>query len=109
MIDHSISDSEWEDSIVSWYREKNYHMSNLLSRAGMDAQIWAEEFCRILDGKTIRSTASDDDDDINVGTMIGWFANSIMAGYDRGLDRGARKALDKLILEANRFTRNTRP
>ena len=34
-----------------------------------DAQVWAKEFCK-------RNTASDE------GTMIGWFANAIMAGYD---------------------------
>jgi len=35
----------------------------------MDAKIWADEFCK-------RNTASDH------GTMLGWFANAIMIGYD---------------------------
>jgi hypothetical protein len=35
----------------------------------MDAKIWADEFCK-------RNSASDHD------TMIGWFANAIMVGYD---------------------------
>ena len=34
-----------------------------------DAQVWAKEFCK-------RNTASDE------GTMLAWFANAIMAGYD---------------------------
>jgi len=39
-----------------------------------DAQIWAKEFIsRIKDNPEI---ATDE------GTMIGWFANAIMAGYD---------------------------
>lgn len=39
-----------------------------------DAKIWAEEFVRIVN--TNPSIATDE------GTMIGWFANAIMAGYD---------------------------
>lgn len=35
----------------------------------MDAKIWADEFCK-------RNSASDH------GTMLGWFANAIMIGYD---------------------------
>ena len=35
----------------------------------VDAQVWAKEFCK-------RNTASDE------GTMLSWFANAIMAGYD---------------------------
>lgn len=34
-----------------------------------DAKVWAKEFCKL-------NTASDE------GTMISWFANAIMAGYD---------------------------
>lgn len=34
-----------------------------------DAQVWAKEFCKC-------NTSSDE------GTMLGWFANAIMAGYD---------------------------
>ncbi len=112
MIDPALSETEWEESLVSWYRAQPECalMSNLLTRAGMDAMVWAEEFCRILDGKTIKTSGEDDDpDSINVGTMIGWFANSIMAGYDRGHTRGAHKALERLIQEANNFTRNTQP
>jgi hypothetical protein len=39
-----------------------------------DAKIWAQEWLKIL--KENPSIATDE------GTMIGWFANSIMAGYD---------------------------
>ena len=35
----------------------------------MDAKIWTEEFCK-------RNSALDE------GTMLCWFANAIMAGYD---------------------------
>ena len=38
-----------------------------------DAQKWAEEFARIFpDGRP------------DTGTMIGWFANALMTGYDHG-------------------------
>jgi len=39
-----------------------------------DAKIWAEEFVKMVKKKP--SIATDE------GTMIGWFANAIMAGYD---------------------------
>ncbi len=35
----------------------------------MDAKLWADEFCK-------RNSASDH------GTMLGWFANAIMIGWD---------------------------
>lgn len=35
----------------------------------MDAKVWADEFCK-------RNSASDH------ATMLGWFANAIMIGYD---------------------------
>jgi len=41
-----------------------------------DAKIWAEEFVKLC--KVQPSVATDE------GTMIGWFANAIMAGYDKG-------------------------
>ena len=41
-----------------------------------DAKIWAEEFVKTVKKKP--KIAKD------VGTMIGWFANAIMAGYDEG-------------------------
>ena len=43
-----------------------------------DAMVWAAEFCRIFDGKTISVEAPDTDPDyINVGTVVGWFANAM--------------------------------
>ena len=39
-----------------------------------DAQVWAKEWLKIV--KKNPSIATDE------GTMIGWFANAIMAGYD---------------------------
>lgn len=39
-----------------------------------DARVWASEFVRIV--KENPNIALDE------GTMIGWFANAIMAGYD---------------------------
>jgi hypothetical protein len=43
----------------------------------MDAQVWAKEFCKQFP-------------DMDEGTMIAWFANAIMAGYDTAQMRGSR-------------------
>lgn len=47
----------------------------LLNSMGIDAQKWAEEFCRI---------ARDKGHNLDEGWIVGWFANAIMAGYDKG-------------------------
>lgn len=39
-----------------------------------DAQVWAEKF--------IKRVQNDPTLALDEGTMIGWFANAIMAGYD---------------------------
>jgi len=41
-----------------------------------DAKVWAEEFVKLLKEKPSI--------EIDEGLMIGWFANAIMAGYDKG-------------------------
>ncbi len=40
-----------------------------------DAAVWAEEWLKTIKEKPEIAT--------DYGTMIGWFANAIMAGYDR--------------------------
>lgn len=54
----------------------------------IDAIVWTNEWL-----KTIKENPSIPNDD---GTMIGWFANSIMAGYDAGFVKGAAMNLVKL-------------
>lgn len=49
--------------------------AEFLLRLGTDGQKWAKEFVKIVKEKP--SIATDE------GTMIGWFANAIMAGYDK--------------------------
>jgi len=45
----------------------------------MDAQVWAQEWCRIAR----EIVASNDERElIDEGWMIGWFANAIMMGWD---------------------------
>ena len=41
-----------------------------------DAAVWAREFMRIFGGERRG--------EIDEGLMVGWFANSIMVGYDWG-------------------------
>jgi len=45
----------------------------------MDAQVWAEKFAEAV--------AADPTMTSDRGTMIGWFANAIMAGYDTAMIR----------------------
>jgi len=49
----------------------------------MDAKVWAEEFVKLC--KTKPGVALDE------GTMIGWFANAIMAGYDTAMRKCEKK------------------
>lgn len=49
-----------------------------------DAQVWAEEFCRIFTGHLIFETKTGADDPVvDVGTMIGWFANAMQTAIDQ--------------------------
>ena len=41
-----------------------------------DAKVWAEDFVKMV--KENPDIATDEE------TMIGWFANAIMVGYDKG-------------------------
>ena len=45
-------------------------------KRGIDARVWTEEFNQMLVKKGIQP--------IDPGLMIGWFANAIMAGFDKG-------------------------
>lgn len=57
---------------------------DFLARLGMDGMLWAEEFVRQFAEKGIGY------DGIGYGSsdIYGWFANAIMAGYDRGREQG---------------------
>jgi len=58
-------------------------MTNLIET--MDAQTWADEWL-----KAIAQTPTIPTDR---GTMIGWFANCSMAGYDEAMRRSSVRAL----------------
>jgi hypothetical protein len=49
-----------------------------------DATVWASEFCK-------RFPQNDE------GTMLGWFANAIMAGYDKGIKDAPDNKKEPLI------------
>lgn len=57
-------------------------MVNLIGQ--FNAQVWAKEFMRITNGK------------VDESDMIGWFANAIMAGYDKKKDLDRTKLLEIL-------------
>lgn len=45
-----------------------------------DAMVWADEFVRIFSGQVI----SDENEAVNVGLMVAWFANAIETGRNFG-------------------------
>lgn len=54
--------------------------ADFLQRIGVDAKLWTEEFLRL------KPDATDFD------TMVGWFANAIMAGHDAANARVVKQA-----------------
>lgn len=54
---------------------KKENCGEFLERLGMNGNLWAKEF---IEKNKERDLASDE------GAMNGWFANAIMAGYDKG-------------------------
>ncbi len=63
---------------------KASEMTQLLDTT--DAVIWADEWLKTIEKHPHIST--------DKGTMIGWFANAIMAGYDAG-----RRAVEELVVD----------
>lgn len=61
---------------------------DFLLRAGLDAKIWAAEFCKI--------TGFADEE-----TAFGWFANAIMAGVDRGMPVCGDQMAARIAYDAN--------
>ena len=61
---------------------------DFLKRLGIDGQIWAKEFIKINKEKDIANEE---------GTMIGWFANAIMAGWDESARRMQKDLRASLI------------
>lgn len=47
-----------------------------------DAMVWATEFCRIFDGRTI-TAATHPNDDVDAGSMVAWFANAMQTAIDQ--------------------------
>ena len=60
-----------------------------------DAKVWAKEFVRIFTKTRLLRAGIDEQ------TMIGWFANASMAGYDNGSTKTGEleKELDRLKSE----------
>lgn len=56
-----------------------------------DAQKWAHEFAKVAE---LRPDIPRDE-----GTMIGWFANAIMAGYDQGARNERNRGIVSIIRE----------
>ena len=50
----------------------------------LDAMVWAEEFCRIFNFRTIRGDGAAGGGDVDPGTMVAWFANAIELGKSAG-------------------------
>ena len=53
--------------------------------ASTDAMVWAQEFCRIFTGYTVRESAPPSDQAvIDIGGMVAWFASALETGRDAG-------------------------
>ena len=63
------------------------HEFELLKKMGTDGGKWAEEFIKLFEHKKEK---------IDEGLMIGWFCNSIMAGYDKAKLEQAQKDEKKI-------------
>jgi len=63
--------------------------ADFLKRVGINGYKWAQEFMKIF---------GNDKDKIDEELMIGWFCNSIMAGYDKGY-RKAKEEFNKKVDE----------
>jgi hypothetical protein len=75
----------------------------------MDAVVWAKEFCKRwpsalcqIEGKEGVQTGADFED-----TMIGWFANAIMVGYDTANNRAADR-IEALTVKVEMFRETNR-
>jgi hypothetical protein len=81
----SLFECEEENTIV----KNDNPLSTTLDT--MDAVAWMEEFMKIRKQAWKESEEDIADDE---GTMLGWFANSIMKGYDHGLKVGEENGLE---------------
>ena len=52
----------------------------VLARLGTNGMAWAEEFRK----KALKASASSVDELLDLGWLVGWFANAIEAGYSAG-------------------------
>lgn len=86
-MEYADFQAECEAQAEGEYQASMEEQQNLVSKkliGNMDAKVWAEEFVKVVKTKPLIPT--------DEGTMIGWFANAIMAGYDNG----CRNTEDKL-------------
>lgn len=75
-------------SLKPWHEGPHQFVKDDPLRTSMDAKVWAQEFI-----KTIKEHPEIPYDE---GTMIAWFANSIMRGYDEGFSRGKKTAVEQI-------------
>ena len=59
--------------------------AEFLKRAGTNAQLWAQEFIRVVRAEPFTI------DPLDEGFLIGWFANAIEAGHNEGYSCGVER------------------
>ena len=58
----------------------------------------AEEFCRLLDGRTIVAEDMNlPQGTVDAGTMVGWFANAMEIAKDKAFDRLLDEMPDAIV------------
>jgi hypothetical protein len=70
----------------------------MLERIGVDAAKWTDQFMKYSDGLMVVSDGPDGapgepSPNVNWGTMVGWFANTIEAGRSVGRQEGFDEGL----------------
>ncbi len=76
--------------------------SDLLARMGVDSELWTDEFFKSFNGRVLGDEG--EPNTVCPGTMLGWFANAIMAGHAVGFKNGKRfGAQNALDVEGRRI------
>lgn len=75
---------------------------DLMTRLGMDAEKWAVEFGTRFASNTVNLNPFHPSRSkwVDKADLIGWFANAIMAGYDRGREQGDKDLREKMLRDA---------
>jgi hypothetical protein len=67
-----------DEDVIAAYATVTGPVNEMRLRGQFDARVWVEEFAKLYPK-------------CDQGTMLGWFSNCLMAGYDEGVRYEARQ------------------